>query len=40
MPFPNTDQRNTWELLRKEKEKVLLLQKGAAIDHSLIGRAH
>jgi hypothetical protein len=38
--FPNSDQRNTWELLNKAKRKVLLLQKGAAQDHSLIGRTH
>jgi hypothetical protein len=40
VPFPNCDQRNTWELLSKAKRKVLLLQKGAARDHILIGRTH
>jgi hypothetical protein len=39
MPFPKSDQRNTRKSLSKAK-KVLLLQKGAATDHSLIGRAH
>jgi hypothetical protein len=38
--FPNRNQRNTQELLSKAKRKVLLLQKGAATDHSLICRAH
>jgi hypothetical protein len=38
--FPNGDQRNTQELFSKAKRKVLLLQKGAATDHSLIGRTH
>jgi hypothetical protein len=28
------------ELLSKAKRKVLLLQKGAATDHSLISRTH
>jgi hypothetical protein len=36
VPFPNNDQRNTRESLSKAKRKVLLLQKGAATDHSLI----
>jgi hypothetical protein len=40
MPFPNDDQRNTRESLSKAKRKALLLQKGAATDHSLIGRTH
>jgi hypothetical protein len=38
IPFPNDDQRNTRESLSKTKRKVLLLQKDAATDHSLIGR--
>jgi hypothetical protein len=38
MPFPNSNQRNTRESLSKTKRKALLLQKGAATDHSLIGR--
>jgi hypothetical protein len=37
MLFPKDDQRNTQELLSKAK-KNLLLQKGAATDHILIGR--
>jgi hypothetical protein len=40
MLFPNSDQRNMWDSFSKAKRKVLLLQKGAATDYSLIGRTH
>jgi hypothetical protein len=40
VPFPNDDQRNMQESLSKAKRKVLLAQKGAATDHSLLGRTH
>jgi hypothetical protein len=40
MPCPNIDQRNKRESLIKTNRKVLLLQKGAATDQSLVGRIH
>jgi hypothetical protein len=40
MPFPSSDQRYMQESLSKAKRKHLLLQKGAATDHSLIGRTY
>jgi hypothetical protein len=38
MLFPNSDQRNMRESLNKAKRQALLMQKGAATDHSLTGR--